>query len=306
MKTRFQKLTVIMIAMFFCFTFAACSGEEGRTIIYETTIVQNTVDIYDLYELYKDENADASFGDFLESLSITYSGTELATVQGLKSAVSVYSTFTYRVMQRPGQYVERDSSSAGAGVIYKIQDDDVFIITNYHVIYDRDSLQTDKLAKSIEVYTYGHEKEVEAISATFMGGDMDKDIAVLKADVDDFQGEIMGVALADSDNIKLGQTVIAIGNPIAAGIAVTSGVISLALEDISMEALDSASRTVVCKVIRTDTAINQGNSGGGLFNMRGELIGIVNAKTVKSGVENMGYAIPSNIVFEVAESVIGG
>jgi len=302
MKKRLSQLAVVITALFACLIFPACLDLASQTTDKET-VVQNTIDIYALYEAYLQEYPDALFADFMQSLSIPYYDTEYATAKAIKSAVSVYSTFTKRVMVRPWQYSDRESVVSGAGVIYKITDSDVYIITNYHVIYDQDSTTEDKFADSIEVYIYGHEGG-GGILATFLGGDMDKDIAVLKAKKADFQSDIKEATIADSGEVKLGSAVIAIGNPLSEGIAVTSGVVSVVSDTINMEALDSASRTVTMQVIRTDAAVNSGNSGGGLFNIRGELIGIVNAKTAQSGVENMGYAIPSNIMLEIVKEFV--
>lgn len=303
MKKRISQIAVVVIVFFMCITTLSACSSQGRQTIYQTIINQNTVDINDLYTAYLIENPGASFDDFLQSLSLTYTA-EYASTQAINSVVSIYSTFTKRTTVRPGQYTESNVVGAGSGVIYKIKGNDVFIITNYHVIYDRDSTTPNNRAKDIQVFTYENEDDSAGISAGFVGGDMTNDIAIIKANKQDFQSNIQEVKIANSDEIRLGQTVIAIGNPIAAGISITSGIISVVSEEITMEALDSVSKTVTMQVIRTDTAINSGNSGSGLFNARGELIGIVNAKTVQSGVENMGYAIPSNMVIQIANGVI--
>lgn len=303
MKKRISQIAVVVIVFFMCITTLSACSSQGRQTIYQTIINQNTVDINDLYTAYLIENPGASFDDFLQSLSLTYTA-EYASTQAINLVVSIYSTFTKRTTVRPGQYTESNVVGAGSGVIYKIKGNDVFIITNYHVIYDRDSTTPNNRAKDIQVFTYENEDDSAGISAGFVGGDMTNDIAIIKANKQDFQSNIQEVKIANSDEIRLGQTVIAIGNPIAAGISITSGIISVVSEEITMEALDSVSKTVTMQVIRTDTAINSGNSGGGLFNARGELIGIVNAKTVQSGVENMGYAIPSNMVIQIANGVI--
>ena len=126
---------------------------------------------------------------------------------------------------------------------------------------------------------------------------MNYDVAVLRIDKSDIvktaaeKGTLCAVSFGDSDNVAVGQTAIAIGNPEAEGISVSSGIISVTSEDITMTAVDESS-TVTMRVIRTDTAINSGNSGGGLFDTQGKLIGIVNAKMKTEKAENIAYAIP--------------
>ena len=111
------------------------------------------------------------------------------------------------------------------------------------------------------------------------------------------------VDVADSDEIVVGDTAIAIGNAQGYGISSSFGIVSVDSEYITMTAADG-STTVSFRVMRTDTAVNSGNSGGGLYDNEGKLIGIVNAKIVDDGVENIGYAIPSNVAVSIAENII--
>lgn len=103
--------------------------------------------------------------------------------------------------------------------------------------------------------------------------------------------------------MSAGQAVVAVGNPEAEGISVTNGIISVASENITMTGADNKT-AITLRVMRTDTAINSGNSGGGLFNAQGELIGLVNAKMNTNTAENIGYAIPSNLVKAVADNIL--
>jgi serine protease Do len=103
--------------------------------------------------------------------------------------------------------------------------------------------------------------------------------------------------------VPIGSTAIAIGNPSAGGLSATSGIVSVDSEHIVMKAVDELTN-VAFRVQRTDSAINSGNSGGGLFNSSGELIGIVNAKINSSEIENIGYAIPGNIAIGAAQNII--
>ena len=174
-----------------------------------------------------------------------------------------------------GEYI---TSGAGSGVILS---QDGYIVTNNHVI--------DK-ATNIKVKTAdGTEYEALLIAA-----DEDTDLAVLKIDATNLHAATLG----NSTSLKVGQGVIAIGNPLGTlGGTVTTGILS------------SLSRTVTIEdakmtLLQTDTAISPGNSGGGLFNVSGELIAIVNAKSVSQNVEGIGFAIPIDIAKTVVQDLI--
>ena len=176
-----------------------------------------------------------------------------------------------------------------------------FIITNYHVVYDRNA----GVSNNISVYLYGSEYADSEIKATYVGGSLNYDIAVLYVEDSEIIKNSCAVAadIADSDHIFVGQTAIAIGNAEGYGLSASSGVISVDSEYIDMIAPDEITQ-VSFRVMRIDTAVNHGNSGGGLFNAQGELIGIVNAKIIDENVENIGYAIPSTLAVAVANNII--
>ena len=111
------------------------------------------------------------------------------------------------------------------------------------------------------------------------------------------------ITISNSNDVIVGDDAIAIGNAQGLGISSTSGIVSVDSEYITMTAADDKTE-VTFRVMRVDTAINSGNSGGGLYNDEGNLIGIVNAKIIHDGVENIGYAIPSNIAISVADNII--
>lgn len=235
-----------------------------------------------------------------------------ATAKGLVSAVSISCSFTKTVQTsgyRPGSAGTYTYSyaSEGSGVIYKLdrESGDAFIITNYHVVYDAGSNSDNGISDDITVYLYGAENADSGIAASYVGGSLYYDIAVLRAEGSDElkKSDVCAVSVADSDAVAVGETAIAIGNAQGCGISASVGVISVDSEYITMTAADE-STTVSFRVMRIDTAVNSGNSGGGLYNGRGELIGIVNAKIVDDGVENIGYAIPSNVAVAVADNII--
>ncbi len=223
-----------------------------------------------------------------------------AVAKGLRSAVSVQSTFN--VYNKYGML--SSASSAGSGVIYKLdkETNSAFIVTNYHVIFNENSINDNGIADSIYVYLYGSEYSDMKIPATYVGGSNNYDIAVLRVDNCDYleNNVFLETSLANSDETYVGQSAIAIGNPDGKGISASYGIISVYSEHITLNIGGSVS----LRVMRIDTPVNSGNSGGGLYNEKGELIGIVNAKTSDESLENIGYAIPSNIVKAVADNII--
>lgn len=236
-----------------------------------------------------------------------------ASAKGLRSAVSIVCNFT-KTVQNSGFFPgmgggskTEEYASAGSGVIYKINKNagDAFIITNYHVVYDASSDTENGISDDISVFLYGSEMEEKAIPATYVGGSLYYDIAVLRIDGSEIlkNSDASYVNIANSDGVMVGDTAIAIGNPQGYGISASFGVVSVDSEYITMTAADGKTE-VSFRVMRVDTAVNSGNSGGGLYNKNGELIGIVNAKIVDDGVENIGYAIPSNIAISVANNII--
>ncbi len=172
-------------------------------------------------------------------------------------------------------------TSSGSGVIIS---DDGYIVTNHHVI---EGAQTIKVCTNDDI----------EYDAELVGSDEKSDIAVLKIDASD----LPYATFADSDSIEIGDDAIAIGNPLGSGISVTTGIISALHREITID-------NEVMVLLQTNAEINSGNSGGGLFNISGQLIGIVNAKTTNAAngmtVEGLGYAIPSNTVLRVADELI--
>lgn len=240
---------------------------------------------------------------------------EYATALGLTSSVSIICNFTKNTDNSYGGIIPgygsntstKEYSSAGSGVIYKLNKalGEAFIITNYHVVYDADCNTENGISDDINVYLYGSMTSSQAISATYVGGSLNYDIAVLYVENSDIikNSFVNPINVADSDKVCVGDTAIAIGNPRGMGTAASSGIVSVDSEYINMTAADEMT-AVSFRVMRIDTAVNSGNSGGGLFNNKGELIGIVNAKIISSNVENIAYAIPSNLAIAVANNII--
>ena len=172
-------------------------------------------------------------------------------------------------------------SGAGSGVIIS---DDGYILTCAHVIED---------ASNITV-TIGDTD----YTATVIGSDTTSDIAVIKIDATG----LTPAAVGNSDNLVVGEEVIAVGNPLGElGGTVTNGIISALNRSVSIQ---SGGAVVDMSLIQTNASVSPGNSGGGLFNMAGELVGIVNAKSADSEAEGLGFAIPINDAIAVAQDLL--
>ena len=175
------------------------------------------------------------------------------------------------------------SAASGSGFILTA---DGYVLTNYHVIESSNSI-------SVTLY------DGKSYDAVLIGYDESSDIAVLKIDAEG----LTPVVLGDSDNLNVGDSVVAIGNPLGElTFSLTSGAVSALNREITL------SNSVTMNLIQTDCAINSGNSGGALFNLYGEVIGITNAKYSGSGsgasIDNIGFAIPINHVRGIVESII--
>ena len=167
---------------------------------------------------------------------------------------------------------------AGSGVIIR---DDGYIATNYHVIQGANKVQVT--LRNGQVYP-----------ATIVGSDPSNDVAVIKID----ETELKTAEIGDSSTVDVGDLAVAIGNPLGQlGGSVTTGIISALDRTLTVEG-------TTLTLLQTDAAINGGNSGGGLFNARGELIGIVESKASAVGVEGLGFALPINSVAEILNDII--
>ncbi len=190
---------------------------------------------------------------------------------------SVVEVFTETKQVSPS-YQEYVTEGAGSGVVLTA---DGYIVTNHHVIDG---------ASAIRVRLSGE----NAYAASLVGTDEKTDLAVLKIEA----SGLTPAKLSDSSQIRVGDFVIAIGNPLGElGGTVTEGIISAKDREIT---IDGQAMTL----LQTSAAVNPGNSGGGLFDLDGELVGVVNAKSAGSDIEGLAFAIPSNTVQHVAQELI--
>ncbi len=381
-------------------------GEDGKDVTLE-----------DIYYAYLDETnkteAELTYQEFIltyypdkildeeETLSLI----EATTTSALRSTVDIcysyYMNSSIIYVSESNGYYYLDSSysdrycaigvSAGSGVIYYMDDETAYIITNYHVVYCSNysnsedyyvyynettdeyftaeynanewttktttsmpwgQMTTSKVIAvqdleeaplnthfltSYGVYLYGYQYSKYEISATFVGGSSDNDIAVLKVSKSDsknnellFNGSYKAAALGDSSNLNEGKTIVAVGNPLlvsssstddsetvseyvgnikqsyidALCLTSTSGEVSLVSENCDFTSIVDSSVTISMRLIRVSAAINAGNSGGGLYDASGRLVGIVNGKIADEDYDNVGYAIPVNVAVSVANQII--
>ena len=175
-------------------------------------------------------------------------------------------------------------AASGSGIVLT---DNGYILTNYHVIED---------SLSVTVSTY----DGASYDASVVGFDQSNDIAVLKVDAEGLSPAVLG----KSSDLSVGDQVVAIGNPLGElTFTMTQGIVSALDRDVTLSSGSSM------KLIQTDCAINSGNSGGALFNLYGEVIGITNAKYSSSSsssasIDNIGFAIPINHVLSIVKSII--
>ena len=334
-KTGFGDVYTVTYSDGYVSTFTVTNGQDG-----EDGKDGDDVTIQDVYERYKQAtNSDEiTFSEFLSQyLTFTDETTTLAIQKNLLSVMKIYSEFvvseTYSSI-RPGQsYVVSDTAlCTGSAVIYDMCASEggyTYIVTNYHVVYLEEADEAlngaSKIARKIYGYLYGSESTPaasvnvstntvqkdengytkydygeSAIALEYIGGSVSSDIAVLRAKTSDILAVNPCAAQVElADSYHVGETAIAIGNPEAQGISVTQGIVSVESDYISLN-IDGSSRSY--RSIRIDTALYSGNSGGGLFNAAGKLIGITNAGN--SSDENINYAVPLEIVQGVADNII--
>lgn len=310
----FQKKAGTTIALAVTFglvaavVFQAANFAADRFLNTGKSSVQiKTTDSVDLQETASDD----STAD--KVLSDSENGTVAAVAQA--SMPSVVAITTVSVQEIPSFFGysshQYKSASTGSGIIVGDNDDELLIATNNHVVDGATTLSVcfigDDVANAeTETVNAGDNGDLnveDAVSAKIKGTDADNDLAVVavkKSDIpEDTLNQIKIAQIGSSDDLAVGQQVVAIGNALGYGQSVTSGWISALNRTISTD--DGTNST---GLIQTDAAINPGNSGGALLNMKGELIGINSAKYADSAVEGMGYAIPISKAKPILEELM--
>lgn len=212
------------------------------------------------------------------------------TNQSVQEVQNYFNTFGYNYQQSQLQETE----SCGSGIIIGQNDTELLIVTNYHVVENADTPSVSFIDNQV-------------CEASLKGMDSTNDLAVIAVSLDNISSDTLSsistAVIGDSDSLKVGEQVVAIGNALGYGQSVTTGIVSATNRTISSS--DSSSTdTESSTYIQTDAAINPGNSGGALLNMDGELIGINTAKLSSTEIEGMGYAIPISRVQDIIESLM--
>ena len=216
------------------------------------------------------------------------------SVQEVQNYFGMYGMYGYAPQQQ-----EQEVEGSGSGIIVGKNDDELLIATNYHVVEGADTLSV--------AFTDGN-----AVEASVNGFDEERDISVVSVslyDVEDYTMYAVSIAnIGSSDDLKVGEQVVAIGNALGYGQSVTTGIVSA-----KNRRMDSDNNTVTdgsddssdgVNLIQTDAAINPGNSGGALLNMEGEVVGINSAKLASTEVEGMGYAIAISDVTDILQNLM--
>ena len=213
----------------------------------------------------------------------------------MPSVVSVSNTYVQRGTFF-GQEYSSEAVSSGSGIIVGENDSELLIVTNYHVVESADTLSVQFV-------------DEEQVQAQIKGTDADKDLAVLAVQLSDIKEDTLDqisiASLGSSDDLTVGEPVIAIGNALGYGQSVTTGVVSALNRPIAVTSQEGQTGdSQINTFIQTDAAINPGNSGGALLNTKGEVIGINSNKIGGSTVEGMGYAIPISDAKPIIEELM--
>ena len=232
----------------------------------------------------KNNNTDGTIAstDLVSPSEVSYTDVSAVVDNSMPAIVQINCTFNTQSFF--GTY---QSAGAGSGIIIKQTDTELLIATNNHVVEN---------ATSIEV-TFNDDSTAKAYTK---GTDAYADLAVVAVDLSTLDDETLAAikvaTLGDSDNVKVGQMAIAIGNALGYGTSVTVGYISATEREVEV---DNKTMTL----LQTDAAINPGNSGGALLNIKGEVIGINSVKYASSSVEGMGFAIPISRAVDILENL---
>lgn len=329
------KFIVLLITIVVCiFSFAACSGQSAYEIAVRNGFVgteaewlaslrgsdgtngtdgSSIIITEENYNKWIEAGNVGTFEDYVANMIAANTQedryNEAALNQAMRSVVSIRCGYNGITQAGAGVIIDGDKAVGTA-----------YIVTNYHVLY---SSSSQRVANRINVYLYGNEiingiqtgtdtyEQIysgNAISATYIGGSLLYDLAVIKITNSTIFKNSDSIILSqdqfcDSDTVGAGKSVAVIGNPMAMGLSITTGVLSVPSEYLTLLAGDQRTTTTM-RAMRVDSAINSGNSGGGLFTGDGKLLGIVNAKNTQSTITNVGYAIPINVAMGIANRII--
>lgn len=239
------------------------AADDGQNEIQTAEIVEST------------ESADTSGNTVADVAENSMPFMVAITNEGVEEVIDYFSRRTY----------QQSFESTGSGVIFGENEEELLIATNNHVV---EGAETLTVCFSVELDE--EHKDDAFVEGLIKGTDSSHDLAVVAVKLDDIPDEVKSqiriASIGDSSKVRLGEQVVAIGNALGYGQSVTSGYVSALNREVTVDGVTNY-------MIQTDAAINAGNSGGALLNMNGELIGINSVKASATGVEGMGYAIPT-------------
>lgn len=277
----FMRKVMVAACCGLCFGLFAGVGLFAVDQVYETSSSDNVV----INHVEEKEDTEEIKGTTATQVSVVTTDYSDVVERVMPAMVSIVNTYTEKASYFGHTYTQ-EAQSGGSGIIIAENETELLIATNNHVVDGADKLEVTFIDGSVA-------------EAQIKGKDSDMDLAVIAIPLDSLTDETKSaIAIAemgDSDALKLGEPVIAIGNALGYGQSVTGGYVSALNREIELE--DGSTGTF----IQTDAAINHGNSGGALLNIKGEVIGINSSKISGSSVEGMGYAIP----ISAAEPIIG-
>ena len=278
-KNKFMKSLALCIVLALVFGVVAgaafqVTGYIGRKVTTSEASSDQVITDSDEVEKALENAGQTTTTTSGDSVSTVYDVSAVAEA-AMPSLVSITNMGEQEIQSFFGTYTQA-SESSGTGIIVGKNDDELLIATNNHVVEGSEQLNVCFI-------------DNEIVSALVKGTDATNDLAVIAVSLSDIPEETLNkisiAQLGDSESLKIGEPVIAIGNALGYGQSVTTGVISALDREVTIENMTSS-------LIQTDAAINPGNSGGALLNMQGQVIGINSAKLASSQVEGMGYAIP--------------
>lgn len=276
-------------------TVEAASNKENTTFLQTKSKKKSSDKKSDDKEESKDDSESKTKG----SLDVS----DIAA-EGMKSVVSITTKSVQDVQNYLGYYgfggsqgytTQQEVEGSGSGIIVGKNDDNLLIATNYHVVSGADTVSVTCI-------------DGETYAATVNGYDEDKDLAVVSVPLsdisDDTMDQIAVATIGSSDDLKVGEQVVAIGNALGYGQSVTTGIVSAKNRKMNDEGIEQDEDSDATNLIQTDAAINPGNSGGALLNTVGEVIGINSVKYSDTSVEGIGYAIPMDTAKPIIEELI--
>lgn len=280
-----------------CIGMAAAFGLIAGTLFYGSgVVIRKVADVFSaetvLPNVTEEEESvqtqeKGEAGTVDKTITVVESNVADVAESVMPSVVSITNLSIQQVQNWPfGGYQEYESQSSGSGIIVEMNDDELLIVTNNHVVEGNTTLTV----------TFIDECSIEA---KVKGTDANIDIAIIVVDIADIPKEtknaIKVASIGDSTALRVGEPAIAIGNALGYGQSVTVGIISALNREI--EGFDAA-------FIQTDAAINPGNSGGALLNANGDVVGINTAKVQDTAIEGMGYAIPVSDISEILDTLM--